>query len=97
MNRRDFIGAAIGALVAALLLPFEEFAAWCRRWLMPARGGRVFAVGPGNYPVTFSRVLPLDFEPYAKWLGQRALSSPPTVMGRLIKLDRRAGTIPVST
>lgn len=35
MNRRDFIGAAIGALVAALLLPFEEFAAWCKRWLGP--------------------------------------------------------------
>lgn len=33
MNRRDFIGAAIGALVAALLLPFEDFATWCRRWL----------------------------------------------------------------
>jgi hypothetical protein len=33
VTRRDFIGAAIGALVAAIALPFEEFAAWCKRWV----------------------------------------------------------------
>lgn len=94
MNRRDFIGAAIGALVAALLLPFEDFAAWCRRWLRPSN--RVFRVGPGNYVVQFSRVLPLDFEPYAEWIGQRAVSSPPTVTGRIGKVDRLRGAITVS-
>ena len=69
MNRRDFIGAAIGTLVVALALPFEEFAAWCRRWLRPARGGRLFAVGsePGViYYSEPSRVVLRVFE----WIDQ---------------------------
>lgn len=97
MNRRDFIGAAIGALVAALLLPFEEFAAWCKRWLRPARGGRLFFVGPERGPILFSRVVyPDSIETYTAWLSERAVTSPPTVTGRITKVDHLRGTITVS-
>jgi hypothetical protein len=35
VNRRQFLGASLGALIAALSLPFERFAEWCRAWLKP--------------------------------------------------------------
>jgi hypothetical protein len=33
VNRRAFLGAQLAALLAALSLPFEQFAAWCKTWL----------------------------------------------------------------
>ncbi len=33
MDRRQFIGASLGGLIAALVLPFQEFAEWWKRWL----------------------------------------------------------------
>ena len=35
LSRRQFTGAVLGALIAALTLPFERFAAWVRAWLQP--------------------------------------------------------------
>jgi hypothetical protein len=33
VSRRQLLGASIAALVAALSLPFERFAEWCKAWL----------------------------------------------------------------
>jgi hypothetical protein len=60
VNRRDFIGAAIGALVAALLLPFEEFAAWCKRWVgTPELAGRSEAFRGIDRELSFGPRLPV--------------------------------------
>ena len=61
MNRRALLGASIGALVAALALPFERFAEWCKAWLgepglyalMPVRSGMSWSaalVTVGGFP-----------------------------------------------
>ena len=33
MNRRQLLGASLAGIIAALSLPFEQFAEWCRSWL----------------------------------------------------------------
>jgi len=33
MNRRQFLGAFIAAVIMTLMLPFERFAEWCKGWL----------------------------------------------------------------
>ena len=33
MNRRQFLGASLAGIIAALSLPFERFAEWCKAWL----------------------------------------------------------------
>ena len=39
MNRRQFLGASLAGIIAALSLPFERFAEWCKAWL-PGRDTR---------------------------------------------------------
>ena len=39
MNRRQFLGASLAGLIAALCLPFERFAEWCKAWLPKAPRG----------------------------------------------------------
>ena len=84
VNRRDFIGAAIGALVAALLLPFEEFAAWARAWLTGERLREV------SESVLFCTGVTWNFAP-GSILEFEGLS------WRVTKVDHRRGTITVST
>jgi hypothetical protein len=33
MNRRQFLGASLGASIAAAALPWDPFVDWCRSWL----------------------------------------------------------------
>lgn len=94
MNRRDFIGAAIGALVAALALPFEEFAAWCKRWF--SSNESVLLVGDTVNFELGQRLVIYSGMRCGKTLAF-ARSVRDTVTARIVKVDRLRGTITVDT
>lgn len=33
VNRRQLLGVSLAGIIAALSLPFERFAEWCREWV----------------------------------------------------------------
>lgn len=98
MNRRDFIGAAIGALVAALLLPFEEFAAWCKRWLGPNHLESFRGINREPVQTWADYVYMSHLRHGMSWNHSfhvfRSVSD--TVTARITKVDRARGTITVS-
>jgi hypothetical protein len=51
VNRRQFLGATLAGTVAALSLPFERFAEWCREWLGAKREELISGVYSAHFEI----------------------------------------------
>ena len=67
MNRRQFLGASLAGIIAALSLPFERFAEWCKAWL-PKRDAYEYRLM--SYPVFSLRSPAAQFQLVADLLDE---------------------------
>ena len=82
MNRRTFFGASLAGIIAALSLPFERFAEWCKAWL-PQRETLELALG--------ADVLAFDIGMTLCWAGESD-----SRRSYITAIDRSRGVITVT-
>lgn len=92
VNRRQLLGASLAGIIAALSLPFERFAEWCREWLSARENviylGDVMMFELGER-VTLNLGGPFDGI-------NRDSNSAQYGTGTITRIDRARGTITVS-
>jgi hypothetical protein len=90
VTRRAFLGASIAAFVAALSLPFGQFAEWCKAWL----GSRESVVFLGR------EVMHFEAGQWVTWNLDGPFAGMPDNArygtARITSIDRTAGTLTVA-
>lgn len=93
MHRREFLGASLAGIIAALSLPFERFAEWCKQWM----GSREDVILMGSAVMNFEVGQRIALNLGGAFAGiNRDSDTARYGTATITSIDRRAGTITVA-